>query len=328
MIWSFSSARMFRQCPRQWYFKACLASARAKDPLRHEVYVLSKLQSVSAWRGNLVDRLISTEIIGSIARRETITKAQLLRSAKLIFDRQLELALRHSIRDSGAETLDEAIAFRSVEYGERPSAEELASAWTEVEVALSNLFEMEQVRGALKAARHLVAQRPLQFEFAGTRVRAVPDLIAFSDELPPLIIDWKVHRFGTRDYRLQLALYALALVRCAPHRDFPAAPRAYLPTDIRLLEAQLLTGMEHYYELTVADFEELEDYIAATGREMRLALTAESRRNLHVTDFPVTSFPELCQRCPFMKLCWEQHDDSPRDERLSDYEPPRTLFAL
>jgi len=329
MIWSFSAARIFRQCQRQWYFKASLASARAKDPLRHEAYILSKLQSVSSWRGSLVDRLISREIVGSIARRETITKAQLLRRAKLLFDRQLEAALRHSLRNSGAEARDEEVAFRSVEYGQAPSAEELATAWAEVETALSNLFEMDQVRGAIKAARHLIAQRPLQFEFAGAKVRAVPDIIAFGEEeLPPLIIDWKVHHFGTRDYRLQLALYALALTRCAPHRDFPMMPSVYSPTAIRLFEAQLLTGVEHQYELTPIDIEELEDYIAETAREMRLALKAEDGRDLHVTDFPVTTYPELCQRCPFMNLCWEQYDGRPRDKRLSDYEPPRTLFAL
>jgi hypothetical protein len=73
MRWSYSASRNFRQCQRQWYFKNIVASARAKEPLRRRAYLLSKLQSVSAWRGKIVDDVISKTLIPRINRRNAIT---------------------------------------------------------------------------------------------------------------------------------------------------------------------------------------------------------------------------------------------------------------
>jgi hypothetical protein len=56
VIWSVSESKLFRRCQRQWYFKHCVANAQAKkDPLRRRAYLFSKLQSISGWRGQLVD---------------------------------------------------------------------------------------------------------------------------------------------------------------------------------------------------------------------------------------------------------------------------------
>jgi hypothetical protein len=63
MRWSYSASRSFRECQRQWFFKNIVASARATEPFRRRVYLLSKLQSVSAWRGKIVDNVISKTLI-------------------------------------------------------------------------------------------------------------------------------------------------------------------------------------------------------------------------------------------------------------------------
>jgi len=52
MIWSVSTAKMFERCQRQWFFKTQLANAKAKHESRRRAWRLSKLQSLSAWRGN------------------------------------------------------------------------------------------------------------------------------------------------------------------------------------------------------------------------------------------------------------------------------------
>ena len=305
MRWSFSSARMFRQCQRSWFFKTCFASSRAKDPDRREAYVLSKLQSVSGWRGKLVDQIISQEIIEGLRRGQRITKSQLLAHAKSNFDRDREIALRHRIREPGLNPVEygSLTAFRAIEYGESVSDEEMTQAWQDIEIAINNLFNMERLRSALKDATYVIAQRSLQFEFAGVTVMAVPDVLAFYPAEPPLIVDWKVHAYGSRDYRLQLALYAVALTRCTPHRDFPPLLASFAPTDIRLIEAQLLTGMEHEYVLTTEDLDDLEDYVAASATEMLAATAGFENVDLCREDFSVTKWPELCQRCVFRKIC-------------------------
>ena len=281
MRWSFSSARMFRQCQRSWFFKTCFASSGAKDPDRREAYVLSKLQSVSGWRGKLVDQIISQEIIEGLRRGQRITKSQLLAHAKSNFDRDREIALRHRIREPGLNPVQygSLTAFRAIEYGESVSDEEMTQAWQDIETAINNLFNMERLRSALKDATYVIAQRSLQFEFAGVTVMAVPDVLAFYPAEPPLIVDWKVHAYGSRDYRLQLALYAVALTRCTPHRDFPPLLASFAPTDIRLIEAQLLTGMEHEYVLTTEDLDDLEDYVAASLQKCWL-LRQDSRMSI------------------------------------------------
>ncbi len=100
----------------------------------------------------------------------------------------------------------------------------------------------------LRGATRLVTQRPLLFHYYRMQVRAVPDLIAFFKEQPPLIVDWKVNTSGARIHRRQLAIYALALAHCqSQHKDFPILPREFAPTDFKLLELQLLRNHIHEY---------------------------------------------------------------------------------
>ena len=322
MKWSFSAARAFRQCQRSWFFKHCLASAVAADPRRRAAYLLSKLQSVSAWRGRLVDKILTERLVPALGRRQPITQTDLRVAAKTCFDRELDFALNNRIHEPGmqASRNDAVAAFRAIEYGATIARQEIAQAWDDIETAISNLFKMHRLREALKHASYVIAQRSLQFTFDAVTVVAVPDVIAFNDHAPPLIVDWKVHSFGTRDYRLQLALYALALSRCAPHRDFPEVLTTFAPTDYRLLEAQLLAGIEHEYTLHSADFDELEDHVAATAAEMLAATDGLKNGELRADDFAVTEWPDLCQRCPYQRICWEETDEPARNQHLFDYQ--------
>jgi hypothetical protein len=52
VIWSISDSKTFRRCQRQWFYKSIAGNAKAADPVRHRLYLLSKLQSISAWRGD------------------------------------------------------------------------------------------------------------------------------------------------------------------------------------------------------------------------------------------------------------------------------------
>lgn len=86
MRWSYSASRSFRQCQRQWFFKNVVASARAKDPVRKRAYLLSKLQSVSAWRGRIVDDVISNLIIPQLNRGNLVTLREAKNRARDLFD--------------------------------------------------------------------------------------------------------------------------------------------------------------------------------------------------------------------------------------------------
>jgi hypothetical protein len=200
-------------------------------------------------------------------------------------------------------------AWYAIEYAEPLTDADIDMAWRDVELALRNLCAMTELWGLLWAASRCIAQRPLQFESFGVKVKAIPDLIAFYADAPPLIIDWKVHTRGSYGYRSQLALYALALARCRPHKDFPSPSRLGAPTELRLLEVQLITGQQRFYRLCDEDIAAVEDFIAASADEMLLAGSDSLSHDLYATDFAVARWPDVCQRCVFRKLCWEMPHD-------------------
>ena len=48
--------------------------------------------------------------------------------------------------------------------------------------------------------------------------------------------------------------------------------------------------------------------IADSASRMSLALDGRKLAELRPTDFPVTTWPENCQNCPFRRPCWEGNE--------------------
>lgn len=309
MIWSISESRTFKRCQRQWYYKNVLANAKAKDSLRHHAYLLSKLRSISAWRGNIVDSVITDRVIPAIKARRKYTVQEAKTSALQLFDSQLAIARQHPLRDPSVSPSKNGagfVVFHSMEYGGQISEEDVLRARREVETAIENLFSMHSLLSVISSSKQLIAQRPLCFPHSGATVRAVPDLIALYTDQPPIIIDWKVHVFGVREAWLQLAVYALALTRCKPHVDFPQSLARWTASDIRLMEAQLLTKKLRQYSLTEEELDRSEAYIADSVTQILLTIGEQDRTQLKGEDFRVTSSPDNCGRCAFRGICWEE----------------------
>ncbi len=308
-MWSFSNGRLFDQCQRAWAYKNHLANANAtKNPMQREAHILSKLQTIWAWRGKIVDHVISSGVIPALEKKWILNPRKVLDYARLVYDKQRDFGLLNRIREEGMSQTkagDSFAAFYAVEYGPGISPEELKGAWEEIEQALHNFLNMRDLLDELRRAEKLISQRSLTFSVFNAKARAVPDLIAFFRDEPPLIVDWKVHGLGVRDSRLQLAVYALALTRATAHQDFP--PRAFPePEEIRLIEAQLLTNTLRSYKLTVRDVESMESRIVESFMEMKLSEGDGTTATLDPFDYPVTEYPETCERCRFRKLCWPE----------------------
>lgn len=311
MIWSFSESRVFRKCQRQWFYKTRLANANAKkDPIRREAYILSKLGSIHSWRGRLVDQVIEKTVIPAFQMRRQPVLSVVLGEARRRFDRQLSFGLSHRLRAPGFKAKDhedDLAAFFGMEYSNPPSTADIEQARTEVEKALTNLVESPQfadIRTCLASATRLTAQCPIMFQHAGATVRAVPDLICFYSQQPPLIIDWKVHHFGVHDYYAQLVCYALALTRCGNHALLPTVLRSYPTHALRLVEAQLLTPEARHHTIGDDDVLSVEDKMAADINEMLLAVDDRENAELMAEDFPRASRIGVCDTCNFRKLCW------------------------
>lgn len=307
MIWSFSESRIFRKCQRQWFYKACCASARSKDSARREAYLLSKLQSVSAWRGQIVDTVVEQVLVPALNQGNRPMLNQVLASARTLFDKQLAFGRQHRVREPGfkvTESGDSFAAFYAVEYGAGLSDIDVNAAWLDVEQALRNLFGLDELKQLLREAKYRVAQRSLIFDHAGAKVRAVPDLIAFFADKPPVIVDWKVHTFGVRDYRDQLLTYAIALMRAKPHKDFPSDLSRWKESDVVLYEVQLLRGITRQYPADENDVQATDERIAESIVTLQLARGGLEDDELTANEFPTTNDPRTCQTCPYRKICW------------------------
>jgi hypothetical protein len=307
MRWSYSASRTFRQCQRQWYFKSVVSNGKAKDPQRRRAYLLSKLDSVSAWRGKIVDEVISKTIVPALNRKMPIKLGEAKAKARELYNRRLAFALRHPIDDPDLKVSEEGedfSLFYGLEYGTPPSQEELAQAWSDIDQALNTLYTTDAIKDPLKTSEYLVAQRPLQFDLMnGVTVISYPDVIAFRKAASPAIVDWKVHTFGENDAWLQLAIYAIAISR-SKHSDFPAE-FSCSPNDVQLLEAQLLTASIREHRLDADQFNDAEDYISSSAYEMACLLDGRKYKDVRASDFSPAADAESCQRCPFRGPCWE-----------------------
>jgi hypothetical protein len=209
MKWSFSAARTFAICPRRWFYANVCANARAKDRKRKQAYHLKQLQTLSAWRGSLVDTVINVAIVPKLNNNTIPSESDVLNYASSLATKQMEFgkARRHKapkVTKSGTGT--SYCAFYDLEYNDGIDEKELSQAIDEAMAALKNVLSSSLLRRLAENGSYLVAQRPLRFDFAEISVLCLPDLVAFFEDAPPLIVDWKVHSFAYADYRLQLAL--------------------------------------------------------------------------------------------------------------------------
>jgi hypothetical protein len=304
--WSYSDARTFRYCQRQWGFKRRIAFAKSTDPFRREAYLLSKLQTLAQWRGGIIDYVISQAVIPVLRQGRFPDRDRVLRAASECYENQKAFALAHRMWEPGLKVGDYNggfAAFYDVEYGTAPTEQRLAECWNEVEQALTTLLGMRHLLEPLLSAVTLLDQRTLTLPFAGMSLTARPDLIALYRDSPPKVIDWKAHAYMQTAARGQLALYAIVLTGAAPHQDFRINPRAWNPLDVALCEAQLLRNEVHDYQLEAQEIDLAWSEIGESIVEMQHA-SGEEGGEFDITELPLAQRAETCERCNFRRLCW------------------------
>ena len=303
MTWSPSMHKTLNRCNRQWYFKHRAADARVKnDSERIEITRLSKLKTIQAWRGGIVDQIISELIVQQIRRKEELWATELLRTARKIFDKQFLLATGHSIGDG----FKPEFSFVDFEY-ERVITEEVKQeSWREIELAINNFLNDEVLIQELRGAEMLLPQWVLQFKHDGVNVKAIPDLIALSSVSAPKIYDWKVHSAGIYANELQLLSYAVALTRAKPQERYAEYLLGLLPSEIALTEVQLIAdgvGHKRSYQANEENVKRVEDLISSNMLEIHGMGGDLKYAKIQAGDFETTDFPGNCKNCPFQKPC-------------------------
>lgn len=311
MVWSFSAGRSYERCPRMWFFRQVVAHHAAKDPLRREAYLLSKLDSLWSWRGRLVDDVITRQVVPSLAVGHNPDLPTLLATARAHYEAQLAFATAHRLRETGMKPSQHAafLALQEVEQGAVPTDVDLATAWSDIETALTNLLAMEDLLERLKGATLLLPQRALTFKRnlpAGepVTVRAVPDLLAFFKDAPPLIVDWKVHTHAASSYREQLAGYAFALIRSNGQWGLPNLSRVRV-IDVEVIEVQLLTNELRSYTLNDEDVSAVEANRITSAASMQALLIDREKGDRNPYTVPTTADLGVCNGCNFRVPCWD-----------------------
>ena len=256
MRWSVIKSKMFSRCQRKWYYYELAAHARTKDDVRREAYFLKQLQSISAWRGSLVDTVIHTFITPRLLSHTLPNENETLEYALNLMKSQISFGKERKHRNLALTKSNSGIsfcAFYDLEYDGKLKEESLQNAEREIVSALKNLLSSELLRNIAETNQYVISQRSLSFSpFEDVRVVCVPDMVVFFEDKSPLIIDWKVHFFGNSDAWLQLGIYSIALSQVTPHKDFPAnfSELKGNASQIDLVEFQLLKNVERKYSIT------------------------------------------------------------------------------
>lgn len=307
MNWSFSTSRIFFQCPRKWYYQKFYADPASTDEIRKEAFFLSQLSNLRAWRGKLVDQVITRFVIPRLNKHEVIPKDEVLNFAQSVINNQLEFGKRRGYRDKTSSEFRSDLrycAFFELEYQKTLPEENLKQCQKEINQSLLNLLDSEFLKLASKDGIRFIAQRTLKLSFAGSMVCCTPDLIAFFKSTPPMIVDWKVETPEYKDHWLQLGLYGVVLSRIDPHKDFPSEFNSSLknPCNIDLQEFQLLRNQVHKYRITLDDVVDVENYVYSSAAQMLRFIDDESVTDPH--NIPSSRHAESCLICNFKKICW------------------------
>lgn len=311
---SVTGYKQFRHCERQWYYKNIVADSRVKNDLfRREVTLLSKMQTLYAWRGSIVDSVLSKYLVNAINGKFSISKDYFIEQALSMFSSQLDYAANRKYREPNATIVNNPVFSALIEYefGNEVTKEEIEQAKDDIINALTNILDDVEFINYLKTAKYVISQRPLIYNFNRFSVKAIPDFIAFFDESPPHILDWKVHTYGTASYDEQLIAYAVALYKVAkvkPHSDFPESLSKWKIYDYKLSEYQLLhkDRIKRDYDVTEEKMQDFGENMSSAIIAMHIAGANKKYSEVSIDNFSTTDYIENCQKCPFKTICKKQ----------------------
>ena len=304
MNWSISKAKMFSKCQRKWFYSEVMASKRSKDIYRYEAYVLKQLGSIHSWRGKLVDYIIEELLVPEFNKKNIPKFNQIEGVVSELMSKQLKFARLKKYRDRKLTKKQAGINFcalREIENSERLENEAIEKIKEQVIISLKNLLKSDLMEILLDSNTILVAQKNLSYKFQGLNVISRPDLIVYFKDKPPMIIDWKVYFYRKDNAWMQLGCYAIALTECISEDPFYKSIDD--PTEIKLIEYQLLRNKQKKYQLTDSDVSYIKAYMNNSSNEMLELIKNRKYHELDFNQFETAKNSESCEYCNFKKLC-------------------------
>jgi len=309
--WSISTHKLYRVCPRKFYFSKIFASATSKDEVRTMANYLSNLQTLEMVAGNVVHRTIK-EFVDQLNRGRLINEKEAINYALTLYETKLKYSEEGRYKtESRTNAGDVYCGLFEHEY-EIPISEQMRRENLDIIIsAISQFFRMDiETKNGLvnvitfikNAQKRRAEDWSYRFEYEGWEVNPYIDLILeFSngEKHIPVIIDWKIEKSWISDNSQQMQIYGYAV-----WKRWNSLYNTQ-PGDIVLLEINLLTGITKRHTFNNDDLIAIDDQLFESVREFEFILGDKKFEDFDIKEFGLTQNTNSCSYCNLKKLCVE-----------------------
>jgi hypothetical protein len=318
-IWSISTHKLYRVCPRKFYFTKIVASPTSNDDYRWKANYLSKLQTLSMLAGDVVHRTIRKFVIALNNGQEFLESEAKAYAAGLFNSKLAYSAERKYTTDSKTEAGEFYCALYEHEYDIPITDQMIQENLNVMHLALNHFYQMEidTKQGQMKllslikkAQQRSAEERNYSFEYEGWQIRPVFDLVlefANMDRRIRIVIDWKIEKNLISDNSQQMQLYGYAVWKrwnCIYSTQ---------PEGIVLFEVNLLTGMFKRHTFDHDDLIAIDDLLFESTREFNYILRNRSFKDFDIQEFGLTQNTNSCSYCNHKKLCVQKLQQEEKD---------------
>lgn len=289
-------------CQRQLAYGYIVASHNAQHPDRREAYLLKQLQSLPAWQGSIVHRVLATDFFDRVRAGRPFDAEALTATAVGLARRQFAFSEAHRSRLPGqtkSAAGDVYCALFEHEHDLSISEERLQTVHATLGLCFDHLAAQTEFLALATTGTGHVAEPPLTFRVDAATVAATPDLVFRSNTGRVTIVDWKVGGSDTSDYSRQLRVYALAVIRCGRWQGVAAE-------NVDLYEVNLLKNRVQRHSFEQRHIDETEDFIFRSLVERDALIGDGGFMGLDWDALEVAAKPTTCQYCNFAPLCIRQ----------------------
>jgi hypothetical protein len=318
-IWSISTHRLYRLCPRKFYFNKVVASPTSTDEYRWKAQYLSKLQTLPMLAGDVVHKAIK-KWVDDLNNSKRLSKSDAITLASGLFKHKLGYSADGKYRlESRSEAGEIYCGLYEHEYEIQIPEQMIHESLDIIHSALGRFFRMdiETKQGQIKlvsfiqkARQRSAEERNYRFEYEGWEVRPVFDLLlefVNSDRRIPVVIDWKVEKNVISDNSQQMQLYGYAVWKRW------SSLYGTQPGDIVLLEVNLLNGISKRHSLDREDLIATDDLMFESTREFNHFIGDRSFEDFDIQEFGLTQNLNSCSYCNQKKLCVQNLKQEEKD---------------
>jgi CRISPR/Cas system-associated exonuclease Cas4 (RecB family) len=299
MTISLSAHRCLRKCQRQFYYRYLLASHSARDPVRHEAFILKQLNSTEAWAGNLVHRCLEEIVAPALTVGGSIDWAAATEETLRRMHRQFTFSQTRRYREPGIVKGRESdyCALLIHDGDQAQPADALTQVEETVRLAFSNLAMMSNLWIRLSGHLNYRTEDEFWIKLDDETIKVKLDLHCLHWTKHPVIVDWKCYRsMGGSDAAPQLNLYAWALLQQPNWRQFD-------PASMELLEVMPLSGEVKQHPFDARRLAEVDDLLFEAANEIRRVFGTGKHDGVDVADLAYANSPGTCAFCSYVEMC-------------------------